>query len=58
MRTIPLNFGNAQAVSNGIFTMRSIKKQKLSTQFHFFCAKYLGTLARKEKVLSSSKFGK
>jgi len=58
MRTIPSNFGNAQAVSNSIFTIRSIKKQKLSIQFHFFCAKYLGTLARKAKVSPSPKFGK
>jgi len=38
--------------------MRSLKKQKPSTQFHFFHAKYLGTLVRKAKVMLSSKFGK
>ena len=57
-RTIPSNFGNAQAISDGIFTMRSIKKQKPSIQFHFFHAKYPRTLARKAKVMPSSKFGK
>jgi len=51
-RTIPSNFGNAQAISDGIFTMRSI------IQFHFFHAKYSRTSARKAKVTLSSKFGK
>ena len=38
--------------------MRLIKKQKLSTQFHFFCAKYLGDFSKKSKSVAILKVWK
>jgi len=46
------NFGNAQAVSSGIFIMRSIKKLKCSNYYLSTHAKIHGTSARNAKAMT------
>ena len=44
IKTIPLNFGNALVTVIGPFTKWSTKKQKISSLFLYFHAKYHGIL--------------
>jgi len=53
MKTIPSSFGSVQAILNGIFTMRLIKKLRPLTQLHSIHAKHHGILARKAKATTS-----
>ena len=56
--TTPLNSGNVQAISSGIFMVKSTKRPSLLILHHYFCARIHGILARKTKVITSSKFGR
>ena len=58
MITIPLNSGNVQVISSGIFTVKSTKRPRLLILCHYFHARIHGILARKTKVMTSSKLGK
>jgi len=51
VKPIPLNFGNAQAVSNGTFIMKLTKKPKYSILCHSICIKIHGNSAKRVKAM-------
>jgi len=56
--TIPLNSGNAQVVSSGLFMIKSTKRPSPLTLCHYFHARIHGILARKSKVTTLSNIGR
>jgi len=56
--TIPLNSGNAQVTSSGLFIIKSTKRPSSLILCHYFCARIHGILARKSKVMTLSNIGR
>ena len=55
--TIPLNSGSVQTISSG-FMIKLTKRPRLLILCHYFYARIHGILARKTKVMTSSKLGR
>ena len=56
--TTPLNFGNVQAISSGIFMVKSTKRPSPLILYYYFHTRIHGILTRKTKVMTSSKLGR
>jgi len=56
--TIPLNSGNAQVTSSGLFMIKSTKRPSPFILHHYFHARIHGILARKSKVMTLSNIGR